>query len=675
MLGIVSVLQVGFYVYKVAPKIVRFKPIFCGRHMSSVLQAKLRYDTRQRELRAYFKERAVKVKEVDCLKMFQGDKTELERAVALEHLPTNLSPDTYILKVASNCSNFRHHFGFIMESLTEVERHFPIAFSVLAFKSAAQVVQLLTAVYRPQNIYCLHLDKKSAPEFRHAMEAVSRCFPNVFLASRSINVRWGFYSVLEPEIVCMGDLGKNGTWKYFINLTGQEFPLRTNYELVRILSALGGANDISAGFPTLASTISRWRRFLPAPHNITLYKGAVHIVASRGFVDFVLHDPRAQDFLQWCKQTRHADEHFFNSLNRNPHLQAPGRYLGNRTEVDNFRTMSMSLSRYKNWFPRYPCPGHRVVHGICILNVLNLPLMYRRPELFANKFYADYSRLTLQCLAEALHNRTREQTLGRMGFNQLYSQQCQHQISTQQYQHQISTQQYQHQISTQQYQHQISTQQYQHQISTQQYQHQISTQQYQHQISTQQYQYQISTQQYQHQISTQQYQHQISTQQYLHQISTQQYQHQISTQQYQHQISTQQYQHQISTQQYQHQISTQQYQHQISTQQYQHQISTQQYQHQISTQQYQHQISTQQYQYQISTQQYQHQISTQQYQHQISTQQYQHQISTQQYQHQISTQQYQHQISTQQYQYQISTQQYQHQISTSEHILSRPSNF
>ena len=33
-------------------------------------------------------------------------------------------------------------------------------------------------------------------------------------------------------------------WRYFINLTGQEFPLKTNRELVEILTALHGANDI-----------------------------------------------------------------------------------------------------------------------------------------------------------------------------------------------------------------------------------------------------------------------------------------------------------------------------------------------------------------------------------------------------------------------------------------------
>ena len=34
-------------------------------------------------------------------------------------------------------------------------------------------------------------------------------------------------------------------YRYFINLTGQEFPLRTNLELVRIARIFNGSNDIA----------------------------------------------------------------------------------------------------------------------------------------------------------------------------------------------------------------------------------------------------------------------------------------------------------------------------------------------------------------------------------------------------------------------------------------------
>ncbi len=39
-------------------------------------------------------------------------------------------------------------------------------------------------------------------------------------------------------------LGMSTVWKYYINLTGQEWPLKTNLELVRILKAVNGSNLI-----------------------------------------------------------------------------------------------------------------------------------------------------------------------------------------------------------------------------------------------------------------------------------------------------------------------------------------------------------------------------------------------------------------------------------------------
>lgn len=64
------------------------------------------------------------------------------------------------------------------------------------------------------------------------------------------------------------------------------------------------------------------------PYNLTLSKGSTHIVARREFVEFVLNDYRAQDFLLWLKDTFIPDETFFNSLNRNPQLLVPGTYRG-----------------------------------------------------------------------------------------------------------------------------------------------------------------------------------------------------------------------------------------------------------------------------------------------------------------------------------------------------------
>lgn len=70
------------------------------------------------------------------------------------------------------------------------------------------------------------------------------------------------------------------------------------------------------------------------------------------------------------------------------------------------------LVRYKNWSRHSgPCVGKQV-RGICILTAGDLPHLDTRKELFANKFHDIYSSVALECLAEKLYNRTRDQTLG-----------------------------------------------------------------------------------------------------------------------------------------------------------------------------------------------------------------------------------------------------------------------
>ena len=182
-----------------------------------------------------------------------------------------LSNQWYI-KATKDCELFKRSRGYITTSLTQEEEEFPIAYSMVVFKDIEMVERLLRSVYRPQNRYCIHVDSKSDPEFYSAVQSVAACFPDsVRMSSRRVDVKWGTYTVLEPELICMQDLwamdekkpanGKStGTkpdisqeskakhkkrtkWKYFINLTGQEFPLKTNHELVKILKAFKGANN------------------------------------------------------------------------------------------------------------------------------------------------------------------------------------------------------------------------------------------------------------------------------------------------------------------------------------------------------------------------------------------------------------------------------------------------
>lgn len=183
----------------------------------------------------------LKSTQVDCVKIIQGDKKTIEEG---RNLNSSSNVKNLYRNISGKCNEFIKKRNYIMSSLTVEEELFPIAYSLLVFKDFEQVERLLRAVYRPQNYYCIHIDQKSSSEFKENIWNLSSCFDNVFITKRSVNVVWGHFSVLEPEIICMEELLKIKKWKYFINLTGQEYPLRTNSELVKILKIYNGANDL-----------------------------------------------------------------------------------------------------------------------------------------------------------------------------------------------------------------------------------------------------------------------------------------------------------------------------------------------------------------------------------------------------------------------------------------------
>ncbi|GFR72327.1 beta-1,3-galactosyl-O-glycosyl-glycoprotein beta-1,6-N-acetylglucosaminyltransferase, partial [Elysia marginata] len=97
----------------------------------------------------------------------------------------------WYLNATQDCAWFQWIRGYIMSSLSQEEADFPIAFSLLVYKDVEMVERLLRSVYRPQNFYCIHVDKKAQPKFYKAVHAVASCFPdNVRIASRQINVQW-----------------------------------------------------------------------------------------------------------------------------------------------------------------------------------------------------------------------------------------------------------------------------------------------------------------------------------------------------------------------------------------------------------------------------------------------------------------------------------------------------
>ena len=186
------------------------------------------------------------VREYNCSLLFDNNTAEIQRALSYQREPSDHLP-------LDNCLEFLDSLGYILHPLNSIEADFPIAYSMLVYTNIEQVERLLRVIYRPQNYYCIHVDQKSSGGFYTDLQQLAGCFPNVFLSERRVDMVAGQYSILEAELICMKQLLAY-RWRYFINLTGMEYPLHTNWEIVQILRAMRGANLIR-------STYKRYKHF------------------------------------------------------------------------------------------------------------------------------------------------------------------------------------------------------------------------------------------------------------------------------------------------------------------------------------------------------------------------------------------------------------------------------
>ncbi|XP_067667948.1 N-acetyllactosaminide beta-1,6-N-acetylglucosaminyl-transferase-like [Haliotis asinina] len=310
-----------------------------------------------------------------------------------------------------NCESLKEQHGYMDKPVSVKETQLPIAYAMKVHKFPRQAEQVLRNIYRPHNVYCIHVDGSSRRMFQ-VMKQLSECFHNVVVIQK-IDVVYFSIGLLQTDLACMEELLKTHIhWKYYINLAGQEFPLKTNLEIVEILQALNGTNDIEAyPFPDFIKSRYLTHKYIengvlkkthipkePFKYNITFYKGSMYGMFSRGFVDFVMTSQIATDFVLWLNDTFAPEEMIWGTLNALPN--APGGY---NVVVDHKK--GGFLSRAMVWKDDADTCAGEYVHGVCVFSYRDLPWLSRRPEVVANKFDLQKDQLVIDCLESLLQDR------------------------------------------------------------------------------------------------------------------------------------------------------------------------------------------------------------------------------------------------------------------------------
>ena len=356
-----------------------------------------------------------------CQRLFDGDKNEAQRIKRFlkSWIPPN---DVETIESIKECQCIKTDF---MDKfyISETERNFSLAFQMPIYYQKnllLQHIRLLKYLYRPHNIYCIHIDKKSPKWWTDGLRQFTKCFNNIFISTKQVRVVYGSVSILDAHLSCLKDLVNVAVdWRYVITLNSPEIPLVTNKEMVDTLIKMNGTNIMTVydDVFTEKGNAYKWLwhkqivdrhyhiRYIgselgPIPYNLTVYKSAesVNSAMSRDFVKFIVTDKRALALRERLEYVNAAEEFFFATLNKME--DAPGNHHMLKKNV----YMPTVSRAFWNIYPKKTeCIDRYFIHSICILSVSDLPYLKSvKDTWFFNKYHIDYDHVVMDCMEELL---------------------------------------------------------------------------------------------------------------------------------------------------------------------------------------------------------------------------------------------------------------------------------
>ena len=300
--------------------------------------------------------------------------------------------------------------------------------------------RLIRSIYRPHNLYCIHIDSKSQTMYE-TMQKYAPCFENVILIQDRINVTYAHFTRVSADLKCFDALlQRNTKWSYLINLCGEDFPLKTNYQIVKVLKGLFGKQSIESVSLTRGKgkslrfekswipshlfngrpNESKWKEItdwsgtkwykslgsykmqsFPLGNKFPMFAGSAYNIFSRDFINWTVNNLTAQRIIKWSRDTYSPDEFLWATLSR--FNEAPDSFpVEDGFDVNDFN----SLARIVIWEGKknhLECSG-RWQRQICVLGFNEVGWLLRQKQLFANKFSTNDpdSEVAIQCLERAL---------------------------------------------------------------------------------------------------------------------------------------------------------------------------------------------------------------------------------------------------------------------------------
>lgn len=214
-----------------------------------------------------------------------------------------------------------------------------IAYLILVHRYPNQFKRLFKAIYHPANHYLIHVDKRSGVELQKEIQDFLAGYPNASLL-KSEKALWGGYSLVDAELRGIKELLKMGLkWEFFINLSAQDFPLKSQTYIHNFLSRNIGKDFLKVANQTRVrpDTLHRIEEYVtesgneiitepitkrPFLRGVTPYIGNQWMILSRRFCEFVSYSPEVDRFKEFYRNTLIADEGFFQTVIMNTSYKA-----------------------------------------------------------------------------------------------------------------------------------------------------------------------------------------------------------------------------------------------------------------------------------------------------------------------------------------------------------------
>ena len=201
------------------------------------------------------------------------------------------------------------------------------AYLILVHRYPQQFKRLFRAIYTPANHYLIHVDKRSALGLQAEIQDFLSGVSNAHLLG-SQNVVWGGYSMVDVELEGIKELLKiSAEWDCFINLSGQDFPLKPQAFIQEFLSRNKGKDFILIADQAKKRphTMNRVQNYFvendngfsgipykrPYLRDVTPYIGGQWMILSRECCEFISRSSEVERFKSFYRHTLIPDEGFF----------------------------------------------------------------------------------------------------------------------------------------------------------------------------------------------------------------------------------------------------------------------------------------------------------------------------------------------------------------------------